>query len=61
MAYWAGVVFVYAVAVGVSVFSGPPFVGPAGVQFWVLLGARYGAQEQSRVDALKAKARAARR
>jgi hypothetical protein len=59
VAYWAGVVFVYAVAVGVAMLSGPTFVGPAGVQFWVLLGALYGAQERSRVDALKAKTRAA--
>ena len=59
IAYWAGVVFVYAVAVGASLLSGPPFVGPGGVQFWALLGALYGAQERSRVNALKAKTQAA--
>lgn len=59
VAYWAGTVFVYAVAAGVSLMAGPTFEGPAGVQFWVLLGALYGTAQQARVDVVKAKARAA--
>lgn len=59
VAYWGGVVFVYTVTLVVGILGGPPFVGPAGVQFWALLGALYGAQERSRVDALKARAAAA--
>jgi hypothetical protein len=60
VAYWAGAVFVYAVAAGASLMAGPAFEGPPGVQFWVLLGALYGTAQQARVDALKAKARIAR-
>jgi hypothetical protein len=56
IAFWAGVVFVYTVATGAMLLSGPTFVGPPGIQFWLLLGALYGAQECSRVDALKARA-----
>ncbi len=59
VAYWAGAVFVYAVAAGAGLLGGPAFVGPAGMQFWVLLGALYGAQQQARVDVLKAKTRTA--
>ena len=59
VAYWAGAVFVYAVAAGASLLGGPTFQGPPGVQFWVLLGALYGAEQQTRVDALKAKTRIA--
>ena len=59
VAYWAGAVFVYAVAAGASLMGGPTFEGPPGVQFWVLLGALYGTQQQARVDALKAKTRIA--
>ena len=61
VAYWAGPVFVYMVAMGVGLLSGPTFVGPAGVQFWVLLGTLYGADQRSRLDALKAKTQVAPR
>lgn len=58
VAYWTGAMIVYAVATMVGIFGGQPFMSPMGVQFWALLGAVYGAQELSRVNAAKARAKA---
>jgi hypothetical protein len=59
IAYWAGVVVVYGVAAVSSAFGYPVFMAPAGVQFWALFAALFGAQEQARVDAARERIRVA--
>lgn len=53
IAYWAGVVVVYGVAAVSSAFGYPAFMAPAGVQFWALFAALFGAQEQARINAAR--------
>jgi len=53
LAYWGGVVAVYGLFIAISCFGGVPFMTPTGVQFWVVFGALYGAQECSRVEMAK--------
>jgi hypothetical protein len=48
VAYWAGVILVYGVTIVASTFGYPVFMAPAGVQFWALFGALYGADACAR-------------
>ena len=59
VAYWAGAVVVFAMSIATMLMAGVPFMAPIGVQFWAMFGALYGAQELSRVEASKARIRAA--
>ena len=59
IAYWAGAVLIFTVTVITAAMGGATFMAPMGVQFWALLGAVYGAQEHARVEAVKARLRAA--
>lgn len=60
VSFWACVIFAMDLTLAVSVMGYMPFIGPSGVQFWLLTTALYVANEQAGVAARKAKRAALR-
>jgi len=60
VSFWACVIFTMGLVLLVSTVGWIPFIGPPGLQFWLLTTALYVANEQAGVAARKAKAAARR-
>jgi hypothetical protein len=60
VSYWACAVFAVSLTLMALCLSSMPFIGPAGVQFWLIVTALSVADEQAAADARRARAAALR-
>jgi len=60
VSYWGCVVFAIGLTLVVCCLGAMPFIGPPGVQFWLLMTTLYAANEQAAVAARRARRAAAR-